>query len=110
MEIQTHVEGGLFTITIMGDLDANGSIILDRVVEQAVAQNHYKIMVNCIQLDYISSAGLGVFISYLKDLTANRGGFVFYGLQDNVRTAFNLLGLEKVMSIVTTEDEAIGVI
>lgn len=110
MEIQTHIEDDHLVISISGELDANGSIVLDQAVAQAVAENQYKIMVNCIRLDYISSAGLGVFISYLEDLREHQGGFVFYGLQDNVRTAFNLLGLEKVMTIVTTEDEAIGVI
>jgi anti-sigma B factor antagonist len=93
-------------ISVTGDLDAHGAIALDRVIEQIMAGQTFKIMVNCIQLDYISSAGMGVFISHVRDIRASGGALVFFGLRQNVKMAFGLLGLEKVFTIVETEEEA----
>lgn len=91
-----------------GDLDAYGAISLDKVIEQLLADKAFKIMINCIQLEYISSAGMGVFISHIQDIRAQGGSLVFFGLRPNVRMAFGLLGLEKVFTIVETQQEALA--
>ena len=106
MDISTQVDNDAIIITVTGQLDAHGAIALDTVIEQTLADRTFKIMVNCIQLEYMSSAGMGVFISYFEDIRTKGGSLVFYGLQPNVRTAFEILGLEKVFKVVSTEDEA----
>jgi anti-sigma B factor antagonist len=106
LDVSTQVIGDALVISVKGDLDAHGAIALDRMIEQALADKTFKIMVNCIQLDYISSAGMGVFISYIQDIKDRGGSLVFFGLQSRVRTAFELLGLQKVFAVVETEAEA----
>jgi anti-sigma B factor antagonist len=55
------------------------------------------------EIRYISSAGLGVFISYLEELAIRGGRFVVSGLADNVRDVFQILGLDKLDHLVLTD-------
>ena len=64
----THsLEGEIYIINVVGDVDASSSIQLDNALNQAMEENQTKILVDCSKLNYISSAGLGVFMSYIQD-------------------------------------------
>jgi anti-sigma B factor antagonist len=104
MELNLFFEDGILDIHIHGELDANSSIELDEVIKEALEEGKTKIVVNCNQLRYISSAGLGVFISHLDDLNRLGGRFVFCNLNDSVFQVFKILGLVDIMIIA--EDEA----
>lgn len=106
MEILTKLNNDTLKISLVGELDANGAINLDHIIKKALSDKYYKIAVDCAQLDYISSAGLGVFISYISELEEHNGKFVFYNLKDNVRSVFNILGLQKVVTITDSFNEA----
>ena len=64
VEIKNSLENDIFTIFVIGEVDASSSIHLDESISEATSK-HKKIIVNCEQLEYISSAGLGVFMSYI---------------------------------------------
>ena len=70
VEIKNSLENDIFTIYVIGEVDASSSIHLDESISEATSK-HKKIIVNCEQLEYISSAGLGVFMSYINDLNAS---------------------------------------
>ena len=66
VNIKAEKENDILTIRIDGEIDASSSIHLDNELGMAIRENH-KILVDCTRLDYISSAGLGVFMSYIHD-------------------------------------------
>ena len=58
---------------------------------------------------YISSAGLGVFVSYLEDLKNRDGKFVLSHMKESVRDVFTILGLDKLPDgqlVIINESEA----
>ena len=57
-------------------------------------------------LEYISSAGLGVFISYLDELEDREGQLVFSNLSEEVFDVFELLGLSRLVKIVPEANAA----
>ena len=65
-----------------------------------------KILFDCTQLNYISSAGLGVFMSYIRDFENKKIKHVIFGLSDKVKSVFEILGLDKLLHIVKTKEEA----
>jgi anti-sigma B factor antagonist len=105
VEIKNHLENDIFTIFVIGEVDASSSIYLDESISEAT-KKHKKIMVNCQQLEYISSAGLGVFMSYINDLEDKGIALVIYGLSDKVKHVFQILGLDQLLKITVSEDEA----
>ena len=106
MEIIERYEDEILTILLKGELDAKSSIDLDETIKLALKQEKTRIIIDCQQLSYISSAGLGVFISHLDDLKAYGGKFVFYGMNVAVYNVFEILGLHTIMEIVRDRFEA----
>jgi anti-sigma B factor antagonist len=106
MQIQEHKNAKFITLIPDGDLDANSSMQMDEKIQEGIDRDIYKFHIDCAGLRYISSAGLGVFISFMEVLTANGGKFVFSGMAENVYKVFQLLGLEQLMTIVKTKEEA----
>ncbi|HXH17739.1 MAG TPA: STAS domain-containing protein [Chitinophagales bacterium] len=106
MEILIETVSSILHIHINGELDANSSIELDEVIKKAIAQRRTKIMIDCRELRYISSAGVGVFLSHLDDVKNLGGRFVFYNMSAGVFSIFEILGLHKLIDIVNGYTEA----
>jgi anti-sigma B factor antagonist len=106
MEIIQRFEDEILTILLKGELDARSSIDLDETIKVALKLEQTRIIIDCQHLSYISSAGLGVFISHLDDLKAYGGKFVFYGMNVTVYNVFEILGLHTIMEIVSDRFEA----
>ena len=105
VEIKNSLENDIFTINVIGEVDASSSIHLDESISEATSK-YKKIMVNCEQLEYISSAGLGVFMSYINDLEENGINLVIFGLSDKVKHVFQILGLDQLLKITENVEEA----
>ena len=105
VEIRNSLDNDIYTIYVIGEVDASSSIYLDESISEATSK-HKKIIVNCEQLDYISSAGLGVFMSYINDMEEKEIKLVIYGLSDKVRHVFQILGLDQLLKITNNEGEA----
>ncbi len=106
MQIQEHKSAKYITLAPTGDLDANSSMQMDEMIQNGIDTDVYHYHIDCTGLRYISSAGLGVFISFMEILNAHGGRFVFSGMAENVYKVFQLLGLEQLMTIVATREEA----
>lgn len=105
IEIKNDIENDIYYINVSGEIDASSSIYLDKSISEAI-QNHQKILINCEQLEYISSAGLGVFMSYINELEEKDINLVIYGLSEKVHHVFQILGLDQILKITQTEEEA----
>ncbi|MCS6821019.1 MAG: STAS domain-containing protein [Microscillaceae bacterium] len=106
MQINYFDQADSRTIQIFGDLDAASAINLDKAIEQAVAQQKKKLLVDCTNLNYISSAGVGVFMSYIKEFEERNITLVLFGLSPKVRNVFQIVGLDTLLTIAATEQEA----
>ena len=93
-------------IDISGDLDASSSMKLDNAISQAIIDKEINIIVDCKNLNYISSAGLGVFMSYIQDFKEKNISFSLCNLSEKVRNVFSILGLEKLIKIFNSETDA----
>lgn len=105
VEINSLSEKDYQLIEVEGEIDASSSIELDNALKQA-AGDYDKILIDLHKLEYISSAGLGVFISYLEDLKQNNIKLIIFGLQEKVKEVFEILGLQHLMHIASDKEEA----
>lgn len=106
MEINTTRETDFYLIHLSGDLDASSCITLDKAISEAAAGGEKKLLIDCNDLQYISSAGLGVFMSYLQDFEADNVSMTLYGLNTKVKRVFQILGLDALINIVSNKEEA----
>ncbi|MDH5597694.1 MAG: STAS domain-containing protein, partial [Cyclobacteriaceae bacterium] len=61
VEIKKLQENDIEIIEVIGEVDASSSIKLDNAIKESIDAGYTKIIVDCSNLEYISSAGLGVF-------------------------------------------------
>jgi anti-sigma B factor antagonist len=106
MEIREFQEPGYITLQPVGDLDAQSSIDMDSCVRKHIDSGNVNLHVDGRDLAYISSAGLGVFISHLDEVESAGGQVVFSNLSEEVKDVFDLLGLSRLVTIVTKSEAA----
>lgn len=109
MKITQQATDTTLTLTLDGELDASSSVILDTDLTKPDVLEYQKILIDCQRLNYISSAGLGVFISHLQRLQDASVKLIFYNMQEKVHNVFEILGLDSLMTIVPTQAEAAAV-
>ena len=104
MEIREQEHSTYITLSPVGDLDANSSVFLDEKIQGLLDNQQYKIHVDAGDIPYISSAGLGVFISHVDELTRQGGKFVVSNLAPNVAEVFKILGLDQLENLVLLDE------
>ena len=106
VDITSKKEGEVFSLEVKGEVDASSSIQLDDAFKNAL-MHEKKIMVDLGGLEYISSAGLGVFVSQLEEVNNKEINLVLFGLSEAVYQVFDLLGLPSLFQIVNNKEEAL---
>jgi anti-sigma B factor antagonist len=106
MKVTAQPSADSLTLLLDGELDASSAIVLDTELAKPEILNYRKVLVDCTKLSYISSAGLGVFISHLQPLQDKDVKLVFFNMQEKVFNVFEILGLDALMTIVPTQAEA----
>lgn len=93
-------------ISISGDLDANSSVLADESFQDILAKGIKKLHIDMSDLNYISSAGIGVILSHQDEIIQDGGVIVFSGMNPKVRNVFQLLGLDAIFTIVEDAEAA----
>lgn len=106
VQIKRLQEDGADVIAIIGEIDASSSIELDLSIAKSVGEGYKKILIDCSALEYISSAGLGVFMSYIEEFRDSQIVMVLFGMKDKVANTFGILGLADLLHIRNTKAEA----
>ena len=99
IHIKRLQEDGADVIVLIGEIDASSSIELDLAIAKSVGEGYTKILVDCNALDYISSAGLGVFMSYIEEFKDRKITMVLFGMNEKVANTFDILGLNELLKI-----------
>jgi len=94
-------------IALQGYLDAHTAPDLEDTIGASILGGCYRIVIDFSQLEYISSAGLGVFMVFIEQVRANGGDIKLAAMRGNVRNVFDLLGFPVLFSIYDTVDSAI---
>lgn len=106
MKVTQHSSDDTLTLVLDGELDASSSVTLDTELNKDDILSNRKVLIDCQRLNYISSAGLGVFISHLQRFQDANVKLVFFNMQDKVHNVFEILGLDSLMTIVPSATEA----
>ncbi len=99
-------DNNIQVLELKGYLDAHTTPVLEDAFQQMLNEKKFRLIVNCRELTYISSAGLGVFMAFIEDVRANSGDIKLSDMSPKVFNIFDLLGFPMLYDIVTAEEEA----
>lgn len=106
VHIKRLQEDGADILAVVGEIDASSSIELDLAIAKSVGEGFTKILVDCSALEYISSAGLGVFMSYIEEFKDKKIAMVLFGMKEKVLNTFQILGLANLLHIRASKQDA----
>lgn len=94
-------------LDLHGYLDAHTAPKLEEAFQELLKSQRFNIVVNCKELSYISSAGLGVFMAYIEDVRNHQGDIKLSNMSPKVYNVFDLLGFPLLYEIVKDESDAV---
>jgi anti-sigma B factor antagonist len=106
MDISEDRRGDGMILALSGRLDATTARAFEEKVVGAISSGTHRLIVDLSHLDYISSAGLRVFVIAAKQLRGTNGKIVICSMKDHVREVFDLAGFSSIISIYGSRDEA----
>lgn len=107
MKIKEDKKDQAMVLTIEGRLDSITSGTLEKEFLTIIEAGEKNIVVDCTDMDYISSAGLRVLLMAAKRTTKLGGKVVLAALCDNVQEVFDIAGFTSIFTITGSQEEAI---
>ena len=107
MKIGTENKGQYILITLIGRLDTSNYNELEEVLSKHFLDKKANIIVDCKDLDYVSSSGLRIFLYGLKQATMRNGFFHICCLQENIFEVFKISGFQSIFKIFSTLEDCL---
>jgi anti-anti-sigma factor len=99
---------GVSVLRVSGYVDTTTSPELERRMQALLREKRYHIVVDLSRVEYISSAGWGIFISEIREIREHGGDLKLAGMIADVREVFDLLEFENILQAFPDADLAVG--
>ena len=100
METIIQEQDGKMVAFLKGRLDTAAAPETETAMNVLYDCNEKDIILDCTELEYISSAGLRIFLTILQN-TQEKGGHVYIkGISDDVRAVFALTGFINIFEFI----------
>lgn len=101
------VNNNIAVIKVGGYIDTTTSAELEHSLDSLLKSGMYKIIIDLGNVDYISSAGWGIFISEIKGIRERGGDLKLVRMIPDVYEVFELLEFHYILKAFDTLDEAV---
>ena len=99
MEVLINEEGGALVCTLRGRLDTPSSQEVMRQIQPLLDQADREIILDCAELEYISSSGLRILLTIRKETGRKGGKLVIRGIRETIRQVFLMTGFYNLFEI-----------
>lgn len=107
MDIRTEKKDCALMVAISGMLDASNYQTLEEKMQSYIRDGERSFIFNLQNLEYMSSAGVRIFIKTYRALLPKGGSMVFSSLQPFVLEIFEIAGLTSNFKIFPDDESAI---
>jgi anti-anti-sigma factor len=102
MEIEQRIEKGRCVVELKGRLDAVTAPELEQRLGEIIDAGNLNMDLNLTGLEYVSSAGLRIFLVATKRLKALKGELCLAGLSGNIKEVIEISGFPSIMPCYDT--------
>jgi anti-sigma B factor antagonist len=107
LEVTERRQGPADLLLLKGRMDAATAPAAEEHLTRLIEGGSRNIVVDCSELEYISSAGLRVLLSALKKLKQCGGHLTLASLLPEIRKVFEIAGFHRLFAIFPGVSEAI---
>lgn len=99
MKLTAEKNGSEVLLKIEGRVDTTNYGEFENSVNNAITDEIKTILMDCSEMNYISSSGLRVFLVIQKKMMASGGKFKLFGMQSSIKEIFDISGFSKIFEI-----------
>jgi len=107
LEINAEEIDKIIILRLLGRLDASSSPLLQNRLNILLKDAHNRVLLDFSNIDYLSSAGLRVLLSFSKKYKENKKKMSIFSVTEDVMDIIKLTGFDKILDIYKNEKEAI---
>jgi anti-sigma B factor antagonist len=93
------IDGDILVMTLRGDLDSASAPQFESEVSRHLEGGHWKIIIDCQHLGYLSSMGIGSLVALQMRLRRKGGAVRLASLQGPVMQVIRTVRLDKLLDI-----------
>jgi anti-sigma B factor antagonist len=108
MILNLESEENIAVLSLNGRLDTLHFPLVDKKLNYLIENNRKQIVVDCQNLDYVSSSGLRVLLKALKQMEAAKGRLTLCNLQPQIAQVFKISGFDHLFEIYPGKQEAVA--
>ena len=108
MIINIDSEGNIVIISLNGRLDTMHFPLVDKELMSQIANNRKEIILDCLNMDYISSSGLRILLKALKEIEPAKGRLTLCSLQPQIAQIFKISGFDHLFEIYPELNQALA--
>ncbi len=105
--IRSKLAENVAVIYPRGHLDAHNVEKFEKEMLKLMGNNVVNIVINCKELNYISSAGMGIIMGYLDEIREKSGDIKLCSVNERVYEIFDLVGFTEIYDFIADEETAI---
>lgn len=98
MDVNKRQDGNAVIVEIVGRLNTNTAPQLERELQDVIGST-LELVLDCENLEYISSAGLRVILSTQKAMSRRRGSLVVRNVKPEIYEVFEMTGFLDFLTI-----------
>lgn len=95
-------------ISVRGYVDTTTSVELEESLKRLLRKGRFNIVIDLGGVNYISSAGWGIFISEIKEIRENDGDLKLARMVGDVYEVFELLEFQTILESYDSIEEAVN--
>ncbi|MBR6371077.1 MAG: STAS domain-containing protein [Bacteroidaceae bacterium] len=99
MEVITNTQDNVTTAQLIGRLDTPASQEISGDFESLIKLADGTVILDCSQLEYISSSGLRLFLSLRKAAASKGGKVIVKAINNDIRSVFMMTGFLNLFEI-----------
>lgn len=108
MNIQHERRGAIDCLSLSGRVDAATAPDLEAMISSLAVANPAGVVLDLHDVDYVSSAGLRVFLIGVRALGGDQNQLVLARASAEVEEVIRLTGFQKILTLCGTVDDAIA--
>lgn len=108
LEIRESKEAEVLVLALVGRLDTKTAGALEKSVATHLAAGQRRFVLDLSGMEYVSSAGLRIFLMLAKKVSGGTGGLALCGLSPQVKEVFDIAGFTRLFTLAATLAEALA--
>ena len=107
LKIEVRSMESVAVVEPFGFINAHTAKDFETAIQRLIDEKRNNIVINCRNLTYIASAGLGAIMGFIDTIRENNGDIRICSMNETVFNIFDVLGFTHLYSIFDSEESAV---